>query len=251
LEVTMLWKRRGSGPPVLLLPGLGCDERLWEPVAEALEGSFTLFLADFSGCDTLREVAVVLARRLSEAEAAPAGVAGLSMGGYVALELLRHAPEAVCAAALLDTTAFADSPERQRSRREVLHRLDQGCFEDVLAAFVASVLSPDYPSHGPARALLSQMARELGADSFRASTEAILKRGSYEDVLRWCRVPLLFLVGEHDVLTPPEVARRMAAEVPGAGLEVVPRAGHLTPLEAPDRVAELLGAFFRRHCRRG
>jgi pimeloyl-ACP methyl ester carboxylesterase len=88
------------------------------------------------------------------------------------------------------------------------------------------------------------MGEALGPEVFASDVSAILQRSPYEDVLRMIRVPVLFLVGEEDSLTPPEVARKMASQVPGSSVEVIPGAGHMTPLEAPERVAEILGDFF-------
>lgn len=240
----MEFTSEGTGPPVVLLPGLGCDERLWQPVGTRLQDRFTVIYPRTWGRHNLAEAAVELADLLDDAAGRPAGVAGLSMGGYLALELLRLAPEKVRAVALVDTTAFADDPERAAKRRQVLRLLEAGQFPEVLGAFAASVLAPSHADEGPALDLVLAMGRELGPEVFAAGVEAILRRVPYEDVLGLIRVPTLILCGEHDTLTPPDVARRMAAQVPGARLEVVPGAGHLSPLENPEPVARALAELF-------
>lgn len=240
----MHFERIGHGPALILLPGLACDARLWAPLAEKLADRFTLVIPETWSCTTLSDAAQGVSDIMSELGSAPAGVAGLSMGGYVTFELLRRWPQKIRAAAILDSTPYADSPDRVDARQQVLRLIEDGRFEQVLSAFTASVLAPQNRAGGPKCDLLLAMARDLGAQGYARSVRAILERDSYEDVLRSVRVPLLFVAGEYDSLSPPDLAREVASQVPGAHVEVIPQAGHMTPLEAPDRVAELLGAFF-------
>ncbi len=240
----MRYEARGSGPTLVLLPALGCDEGLWDFVAPALERSFRLVFPAVWEAGSIREAALGVLEILSERGIGGAGIAGVSMGGYISLEFLRLAPETVRAVALLDTTAFGDSPERKAKRLGTIQLLDEGHFEEVLETYAANALPPGYPNDGPARTRLLEMARSLGPEIFRTESVSILKRGSFEDVLRALRVPLLCLAGAQDILTPPEIAARIAGEVPGARFDTIPGAGHLTPLEQPAGVAELLGDFF-------
>jgi pimeloyl-ACP methyl ester carboxylesterase len=165
------------------------------------------------------------------------------MGGYVAFECMRQWPQHVRAAAFLDTTAFPDTPERTETRHQVLRLLREGMFPRVLDSFIASVLPPSQDGSDSAR-LLREMAQALGPQTFAADVEAILRRGSFEDVLSQVRVPARFLVGELDTLTPPAVAHRMALEIPGARVDTIAGSGHMTALEAPEVVAKILGDFF-------
>lgn len=242
----MEFTKEGTGPALLLLPGLGCDDRLWRPVGERLRERFTLLYPRTWGRTSLAGAAEELVALVDEEAGGAAGVAGLSMGGYLALEFLRLAPERVRAAALVDTTAFPDDGERAAKRRQVLRLIREGHFPEVLGAFAASVLAPSRAAEGPILDLVLAMGRDLGPGAFVSGVEAILRRGHYQDVLPLIRVPTLVVCGEHDALTPPDVARRMAAEVPGARVEVVPGAGHLAPLENPGPVAQALGDFFAR-----
>jgi len=240
----MRYEKIGTGPAVVLVPGLGCDGRMWGSVARDMEGRFTLILPETWNCGSLHEAAEGIRSVLRELKIPSAGVAGLSMGGYITFELLRHWPEKVRAAALFDTTAYPDTPEREETRHAVLRLIREGGYEDVLENFARSALAPAHALGGNARDRLLEMARALGPEAFANDVEAILKRESYEDVLRLVRIPLLIAAGEHDALTPPQVARRMAAEIPGARLEVIPDAGHMTPLENPAHVARVLSRFF-------
>ncbi|GAB4260106.1 MAG: alpha/beta hydrolase [Deferrisomatales bacterium] len=239
----MNYDQEGTGPALVLLPGLGCDRRMWEPVAKELRRRFTLIHPHTWTLGSSHAASRALGGLLDELGWERVGLAGLSMGGYVAFECLRHWPEKIQAVALLDTTAFPDPPQRTEKRKQVLRLLDAGRFDEVLEAFVASVLHDDHLPRGPVAELMREMGRAVGPAAFAACTEGILHRGSYEEVLREIRVPTLFLVGEADSLTPPEVARRMAKEVPGARVEIVPGAAHMSPLENPARVAQALSAF--------
>ena len=236
--------RRGSGPCLVLLPGLGCDHRMWGPVATLLQDRFSTLLPNIWPVTALDETAARVVDLLDRLGLSRVGLAGLSMGGYVAFEILRHAPERIRAVARADTTAFPDPPDRVAKRQQVLRLLGEGRFEQVLEAFVASILAPA-PAPDPAvRDLLFAMARELGPEAFACATEAILHRGPYEEVLEQLRVPTVFLCGEHDTLTPPDVALRMSERVPGSRRVVVPRSGHMVVLENPASVAGALSTFF-------
>lgn len=239
----MNYRREGEGPPILMLPGLGCDERLWNGVGERLATRFTVIHPQVWGRGSLHTAARQAVAVLEEIAAPRAALAGLSMGGYIGFECLRHWPERFGAAAFLDTTAFPDDPERVAGRNRVLQLLREGRFDEVVDGLIANVLTPEAAA-GEAGERARAMAGAVGPEAYAADVEAILNRGGYEDVLSLLRVPTLFLCGSEDAVTPPEVARQMAVRVPGARLEVVPDAGHLTPLERPKHVAGALDAFF-------
>lgn len=246
----MRYAVEGSGPALVLLPGLGCDARMWSEVGDALGQRYTLVHPHISGAGSLEAAARGVGSILDEMKLRRAGVAGLSMGGYVAFECLRLWPERIPAVALLDTTAFGDTPERRSGRRETLGMLQAGNFEQVLETFVCSVLSSARGPADPVAAQLCTMARDLGQAAFAADVRAILERESYEDVLPLIRVPTLFLCGEQDALTPGSVARAMARQVPSAQVVEILGAGHMTPMENPSEVALALGSFFDQHLSR-
>ncbi len=239
----MRFETQGSGKPLVLIPGLGCDSRVWEPVGEILSDRFLVIHPCSWGQGNLREAALGVSRVLQELGVEQAFVAGLSMGGYITFELLRNHPERVIAAALVDTTAFGDTPDRTARRNRVLELIRQGRFDSVLDTYAGSVLAPAN-ARGPLRDLILDMGRHMGPRAFAADVAAIRDRGSYEDVLASARVPLLFVSGEMDTLTPPDLARDMAARARDARAAVIPAAGHMTPIEAPGDVARVLREFF-------
>lgn len=240
----MEYTQTGTGPAILLLPGLGCDSRMWQGVAERLKDRFTLVHPHTWGRGKLAERARELETLAGELGGQPVGVAGLSMGGYLAFECLRQWPQGIRAAALLDTTAFPDDSERVETRHQVLRLLEAGAYAEVLEAFVPSVLAPGLADDDPARELMFTMGRDLGVEVFAADFRAILHRGGFADVLPALRVPTVFVSGTEDTLTPPAVAHRMAAEVPGSRVTEIPGSGHMTPLENPDATARVLERFF-------
>ncbi len=238
----MAFLREGSGPVLVLIPGLGCDHRLWQPVARTLAERYTVVHPRTWGAGSIRAAAERVVSVLDAVGARRAAVAGLSMGGYVTFELLRDHAERLWAAALVDTTPFGDTPERRSKRDQVLRLIDRGEFDAVLSTYAESVLAPAN-AHDPLRDLLVEMGRSVGAEAFARDVAAIRDRGHYEDVLPAIRVPTLFACGELDVLTPPDLARRAAARVAGARVAVVPGAGHMTPIEAPQELARILAEF--------
>lgn len=240
----MEFARTGTGPTLLLLPGLGCDDGLWRPVAKRLSPRFSIVQPHTWGGGPLSDRARALEALVAGLGAGPVGIAGLSLGGYITLECLRCWPQGIRAVALLDTSAEPDTAERIQTRLQVLRLLEAGRYLEVLGAFVASVLAPGSAAHHPARQSLWAMAQALGPQLFAADVRAILQRGSYTDVLPKIRVPTLFVVGAEDTLTPPALAYRMAAEVPGSRVVEIPAAGHMTPLEDPAATADTLEAFF-------
>lgn len=241
----MQFETVGSGPALVLLPGLGCDRRMWGDVEGHLSPEFTVVHPHVWEAPSLQEAARGVAEILRELNLEGAGVAGLSMGGYTAFELLKGWQDRVRAVAFLDTTAFPDTPDRVEKRHQVLRLIRSGGFDEVVGAFTQSVLSAAQAS-GPAEKLVETMARDLGPEVFARCVQAILDRGDYTEVLPNLRIPSLFLVGSEDALTPPDVARRMSARVPASEVVVVPGAGHMTPIENPDVVAPALRTFFRR-----
>ncbi len=240
----MHYDAEGAGPTLVLLPGLGCDGRVWQPVGTRLARRFRVVRPHLWGLGSLERAARGVVDILDRLGEGGVGVAGLSMGGYVAFHLLRHWPERVRAAALVDTTAFPDTADRAAKRQQVLRLIGEGQFPAVLDAFATSVLAPATPPDGALRDLVLAMGQTVGAEAFAADARAIAERGSFEDVLALVRVPCAFVFGELDQLTPPELGWHMAREVPGARVEVIPGAGHLSPLEAPGPVASALEGFF-------
>jgi pimeloyl-ACP methyl ester carboxylesterase len=219
--------------PTLLVPGLLCSARLFAEQLPDLWRRGPVMIADHTRDDTMEAIA----RRIL-ADAPPRfALAGLSMGGYIAFEILRQAPERVERLALLDTGAPPDPPEHSERRRRLIELTRRGRFEDV-ADLLAGLMFRE-----PDETLLElnrQMAREVGPDAFISQQTANIARADSRSDLAGIRCPALVLVGDSDAITPPEWSEELAAGIPGARLVVVPECGHLSTLECPREVTRAL-----------
>lgn len=219
-------------PTLVLLPGLLCDDRLWKPQAEALSDVADVVIADMTRDETMSDMA---ARALDGAPESFA-LAGLSMGGYVAFEIMRTAPGRVTRLALLDTGARADTPEQTTRRKDLIGLADRGEFKAVsprlLPLFVhESRLSDTYLIED-----VTQMADSVGKDAFLRQQKAIMGRPDSRPGLPDIRCPSLVVCGRQDALTPVELSEEIAGLIPGANLVLIDDCGHLATMEHPDKV---------------
>jgi pimeloyl-ACP methyl ester carboxylesterase len=219
--------------PIVLLPALLCSPRLYAELLPDLwrHGPVTI-------ADTLRDDSMSgIARRVLTTAPPVFALAGLSMGGYIALEIMRQAPERVAKLALLDTSARPDLPEQSVQRRErVATARSQGIDAVSLGLFERSV-HPAHRSDARLRETVRVMGAEVGVEAFARQQEAIIGRPDSRPDLASIRCPTLVLVGDGDELTPPDIAAEMAAAIPHARLATLPGAGHLSTLEQPAAVA--------------
>jgi pimeloyl-ACP methyl ester carboxylesterase len=225
-------------PTLLLLPGLLCDARLWRDQAAALAPLARPVVADLTQDSRIEAMA---ARALAAVEGRFA-LAGLSMGGYVAFEIMRRAPERVTRLALFDTSARADTPEQTRRRRGLIALARQGQFRGVTPRLLPQLIHPSRLD-GPLAAEVMAMAERVGRDAFLRQQEAIMHRPDSRPDLARIAVPTLVAVGAEDRLTPPELAAEMAALIPGARLRLFADAGHLPPMETPEAVTAAMAEW--------
>lgn len=227
--------------PLLLAPGLNCTAGLFGPQIEALGAEREVIVIDHTQDDTIPAIA---ARALSSAPERFA-LAGLSMGGYIALEMMRMAPLRVSRLGLLDTSARPDTAEATE-RRLRLMEIARTDFSRVHSALWPNLVAPVHQADGALEGVVRRMADETGVDAFIRQERAIIGRADSRPFLASIAVPTLVLVGELDTLTPPEVAREMVDAIPGAHLAVVEGAGHLSTLEKPDDVTQRLMDWLQR-----
>ncbi len=225
--------------PICLVPGLLCTPRLYLDQIPTLWRFGPVVVADHTRDDTVGDIA---RRILSDAPPRFALIA-LSMGGYIAFEITRQAPQRVAKLALLDTTARPDVPEQTAQRREQIEMARTGRFGEVpdllFPKFVAAARHEDREL----RAIVRRMAEETGAEAFARQQTAIMRRPDSRPGLAAIRCPTLVVVGADDQLTPPDRAAEMAAGVPHARQVTVPRCGHLSTIERPDAVTRALVEF--------
>jgi len=225
---------------VVFVPGLLCDARLWHAQAEALKRLADCWIADATRADTMAGLARDL---LADCPFERFSLAGLSMGGYVALEVMRQAPGRVERLALLDTSARADTPEQSQKRRDFIALAGRGRFLGVTDALLPALIHPSRLDDAALVAAVKAMAKEIGKDAFVRQERAIMSRADSRPLLPRIVCPTLVLCGREDALTPLERHEEIAAAVPGARLEVLDDCGHLSALERPAAVNAALARW--------
>lgn len=230
---------KGPLPRLLLLPGNMCDARLWG----GLDGLPAVH-ADLTRDDT---IAAMAARALAEHPGALVPV-GFSMGGIVALEMARQAPERIRGLILADTNAGDDLPERAAVRPAQQQRVRGG----ELARIVADELKPAYLAAQnrddlAIRSRVFDMAMALGDDVFIRQSEALRTRADLAPVLDAFAGPVLLVCGAEDGLCPPAWHEAMAARCRHAELRVIAGAGHLLPLEQPQAFRAAIDDWLTHH----
>lgn len=227
--------------PLVFLPGMMCDARLFGPQIAELSSEFSLMVSPVTRGERIEEIASGLLDELP----ARFALAGLSMGGIVAMELLRRAPDRITRLALLDTTPLAETPQAATAREPQIVKVRSGQLQQV----VREELLPNYLGPGPFRQEISElvldMADALGADTFVRQSRALQRRRDQQGTLRKCRVPTLVLCGEHDALTPVKRHTFMAELIYGAELRILEGAGHLPTLETPAETTQALRDWMR------
>ncbi|MGO4704148.1 alpha/beta fold hydrolase [Microvirga sp. 2MCAF38] len=221
---------------LILIPGLLNTAGLFAEQIEALSGSWAITVADHTRDDSLAGMATRLL-----ADAPPTfALAGLSMGGYLAMEIMRRAPERVTRLALLDTSARPDTESARRDRERLIQLVEKGRFSDIPPLLWAKTISPARQSDRDLKARVIAMMEEVGPDAYMRQQHAIMARPDSRETLATIEIPTLILVGSEDTVTPPEVAREMADLIEWSSLVEIPNAGHLSSIEQPNLVTSAL-----------
>lgn len=231
--------------PLLLLPGLMNDERVWRPLLPALGSGRQVHIAPTHLHESLDESA------RDAVAAMPPGrfaVAGFSLGGYVALEICRQAKERVAGLALLDTGARNDSEEAKQARARMVHAIGSGgaTLEQIAAGFASRVVHSAHLRDSKLLRLLADMAKAVGPEGFARQQQAAMSRPDNRDLLKELQVPALILCGRDDQVTPLALSEEMAHILSDAELVVVEDGGHMTTLEQPDAVKAAMAGWLRR-----
>ncbi|WP_439575439.1 alpha/beta fold hydrolase [Phreatobacter sp.] len=228
-----------SDLPLVLVPGLNCTRLLFGPQIETFGAGRTVQLADHAGSETIEAIARQLLK-----EAPPRfALAGLSMGGYVALEVVRLAPGRVDRLALLDTRASPDSEQDREIRLATIRLAETGRFDDIHPALWPRLVHLSRLREPALEATVKAMSEATGPRVFIRQQKAVMSRRDFRAGLGAIACPTLVLVGDQDAITPPFMAEDMAAAIPGARLVVVPDCGHLSTLERPEAVNAALSGW--------
>jgi pimeloyl-ACP methyl ester carboxylesterase len=227
--------------PVVLVPGLVCDQAVCEHARRALAGRTAVSIAHHGTLDSLAGMAEKVLR-----EAPPRfALAGHSMGGRVALEVLRRAPERIAALALLDTgvapLAAGDAGEREAAGRYQLLEIARAQGMAAMASrWVQGMVWKPRLGDGPLIASIVDMMARSSPPVFEAQIRALLGRPDAGALLPGIRCPTLVLCGEDDNWAPASRHREMAARIPGSTLVLVPDCGHMCTMERPEAVTHAL-----------
>lgn len=233
--------------PFLLLPGLMCDRAVWADTIAALPAGPDAVVPDYGEADTLS----LMAERALAVAPPRFAVAGHSMGGRVALEIFRRAPERVAGLALLDTNytpraAGEAGAREERERLELLAIARRSGTRAMAENWVKGMVHPGrLADAGLIGAILDMFARK-SADVFAAQIRALLARPDAAALLAAVRCPALVLCGREDSWAPPARHEEMAAMIAGSELAIVERCGHMAPMERPGEVAAALARWHAR-----
>jgi len=184
-----------------------------------------------------------MARGILEAAPERFALAGLSMGGYVSLEVMRQAPGRVEALALLDTSARPDTPEQTEARLALIELARAGRFDEVWQGLLPKVVHPDRVEEPGIRTAVREMAYTVGPEGFERQERAIIGRPDSRPDLPNIPCPTLVLCGRDDALTPPHLHEELADGIPEASLRQIDNCGHLSTLERPEAVTRAMRAW--------
>ena len=222
--------------PIVLIPGLNCSARLYGEQIPILWRYGPVMVADHR-----RDASIAaIASRILAAAPPSFALVGLSMGGYIAFEIMRQAPERVAKLALLDTGARPETAEQTERRQVPMTTARAGNLRDVADESFVFFVHPDRHGDVALRDVVRAMAEETGVEAFLRQEQAIMARADSRPGLSAIRCPTLVLVGEQDRGTPPELAQEIAGAIASARLVVVPACGHLSTLERPQAVTKAL-----------
>lgn len=228
-------------PPLVVLPGTLCDDRLFAPLRQRMGDRETIFIPLAGERSTAAMAKHVLAR-------APERFAllGFSLGGIVAMEIAAVAPRRVAGLALVATNARADPPDNAARRRAEVARAQSAGLTAYVDGLWQEAVAPAHAQNTALRGLLSEMAEDAGAAIFAEQAEIAIDRVDSRARLPNITVPTLVVCGEDDRVCPPHLHREIAEAAPAATLAIVPDAGHFLPLEQPDALAGEVARWLER-----
>jgi pimeloyl-ACP methyl ester carboxylesterase len=221
---------------LVLLPGLLATRRVWQNQIEALSDIADIVVPELYDHDSMG----AMAEAALAAVKGPFSLAGFSMGGYVAFEMLRRARDRVRRLALVDTQAIPDTPEATARRLGFIEQTRIGRFKGVQPAIMPVIVHSSRLDENALTQPILDMALEVGAEGFVREQHATMARPDSRPMLGSIQMPTLVIVGRQDQTTPLARAEEMAATIRNARLVVIEQCGHMSPLERPAEVTAAL-----------
>ncbi len=228
---------------LVFVPGLLCNDLLWEPVINRLQRSCdfgSYHIADISQDHTIDR----MAERILHDINGSFWIAGFSMGGYVAQAVIRKASERVYGLALLGSSARKDTNAQMQRRMQLIKSTKFGRFKGVTQHLLPTLIHTQRLQDGQLCDIVYAMAHATGKQVFVQQQQALMTRIAGHDVLSRVKVPVLILVGKQDLITPVKLHEEMASLIPQCSLNIIEACGHLSPLEQPDQVSEHIIKWF-------
>ena len=210
---------------------------MWRPQAQALADVAEPWIPDHTGHDDMRALAAAVLR---EAPFERFALAGFSMGGYTALEMIAQAPERVDRLALVDTSARPETAKTSEARLRLIEMAERGRFRSVVDVLLPLMVHPSHLADAALVATIREMARRTGKEAFVRQEQAIMSRADSRPRLAAIRCPSLVVCGREDQLTPLDGHEEMATAIQGATLTVLETCGHMSTLERPEAVSGAL-----------
>jgi len=221
---------------LVFLPGLMCDASLFRVQVEALADIAEVTIADLTQAGTIRAMAK---ETLTLIPNDPCVLVGMSLGGYVAFEMIRQAPERCRALCLLSTSADPETPETSIGREQLLVLADHD-FPAALETLLARMAQPGNARRPEVGGIFRSMATRLGVEVMERQQQAIIGRADSRPTLPRITCPTLVVSGRQDLVTPLSGQFRMAAAIVGVQMKVIGDCGHLVPLEQATQFAGML-----------
>jgi len=253
-DVSLSYRESGSGPLALFIHGFPLDARMWRHQLEGLADNRHCVAVDLRGSGrskagvppnlSMEIHAEDMAAFIAALGEEQADVVALSMGGYVALALWERYPSLIRSLVLADTQAKADDDAGKAKRDATKEFLVSDGRQALAGAMAVALTAPD--SAVEVRAGVREMTESTDYETIVAALEGMKQRPDRTQMLGGITAPTLIIVGDQDGVTPPAVAEAMADAIPGSSLEVISDAGHMTPMEQPDRFNTLVSDFWTR-----
>jgi pimeloyl-ACP methyl ester carboxylesterase len=223
-------------PTLIMLPGLLNTRRLFERQIADLSDIADIIVPELWHHDTVGAIA----QDILDTAPPKFALLGFSMGGYVAFEMFRRAPDRIERLALIDTQAAPDPPEAAARRRAFIEQTKLGRFHGVHSTLLPQIIHPSRLEDAAVTQPILDMAKEIGGDGFVREQQAILGRVDSRPLLVDIEVPAVVIVGRQDQATPVHQAEQMATDIANARLVVLEECGHVSPLERPAEVSAAL-----------
>jgi pimeloyl-ACP methyl ester carboxylesterase len=219
---------------LVLVPGLGSDSTVWRRTILELNGEVNCLIGDTLSDDSIP----AMARRILESAPRKFALAGVSMGGMVALETMRMAPERVTRLALVDTVVRPDTFARKAYRHLANLAVRTFNYRRLSESSMKSLIHPSAPSD--IRSELIEMSVRVGAKTYMRQNRAVLARTDLRPILQCIAIPTTVVVGAEDRVTPVKLSQEIHKLIPGSTLQIIDDCGHLPPIEKPEAMARIL-----------